>query len=64
MMRKKIITTVYLTPEQREKLRLLSLKTKKSLSEYIREGIDLVLEKNKDKLPGQLSLIEGEAKEE
>lgn len=63
-MRKKIITTVYLTPEQKEKLKLLSLKTKKPLSEYIREGIDLVLEKNKDKLPGQLSLIEGESKEE
>ncbi len=58
MARKKIITTIYLTPEQKEQLKLLSLKTKIPVSEYIREGIELVLEKNKDKIPGQLTIEE------
>lgn len=58
MPRKKLITTIYLTPEQKEKLKHLSLKTKVPISEYIREGIDLVLEKNKDKIPGQLTIEE------
>jgi len=58
MARRKLITTIYLTEEQKEKLKQLSLKTKIPVSEYIREGIDMVLEKNKDKLPGQLTIEE------
>jgi predicted DNA-binding protein len=58
MPRRKLITTIYLTEEQKEKLKQLSLKTKIPVSEYIREGIDMVLEKNKDKLPGQLTIDE------
>ena len=55
MARKKISTTVYITPEQNEKLKLLNDKTKVPVAEYIRQGIDLVLERHKDALPGQLS---------
>ncbi|HOX44573.1 MAG TPA: ribbon-helix-helix domain-containing protein [Myxococcota bacterium] len=58
MARKKISTTVYITPEQNELLKLLNRKTKVPVAEYIREGIDLVLLKHKDLLPGQLSLVE------
>ncbi len=57
-MRKKISTTVYITPEQDEQLKLLHQKTKVPVAEYIRQGIDLILEKNKAHLPGQESLFE------
>ena len=60
MARKKISTTVYITQEQSEKLKLLHKKTKVPVAEYIREGIDLVLEKHKSLLPGQISF--GDAK--
>ncbi len=56
MPRKKISTTIYITPEQNEALKVLNEKTKVPVSEYIRQGIDLVLEKYKDQLPGQLNL--------
>jgi len=55
MARKKISTTVYITPEQDEKLKLLNRKTKVPVAEYIREGIDLVLDRHREHLPGQLS---------
>jgi predicted DNA-binding protein len=58
MARNKISTTVYITREQDELLKLLNQKTKVPVSEYIREGIDLVLDKHKDSLPGQLPLID------
>jgi hypothetical protein len=57
MERKKISTTVYITQEQNGLLKLLNQKTKVPIAEYIREGIDLVLEKHKHNLPGQLSLL-------
>ena len=60
MARKKISTTVYITQDQNEKLKLLNKKTKVPVAEYIREGIDMVLEKHKDQLPGQMSLVEKE----
>jgi hypothetical protein len=56
MARKKISTTVYITPEQNEALKLLHEKTRVPVAEYIRQGIDLVLEKQKAHLPGQLAL--------
>ena len=49
MARKKISTTVYITPEQHER-------TKVPVAEYIRQGIDLVLDKYRDQLPGQVDL--------
>ncbi len=58
MERKKISTTGYITHEQNNLLKLLNQKTKVPIAEYIREGIDLVLEKHRHVLPGQLSLLE------
>jgi predicted DNA-binding protein len=58
MPRKKISTTVYITPEQDERLKQLHGKTKVPVAEYIRQGIDLVLERYKDQLPGQASLFD------
>jgi predicted DNA-binding protein len=56
MPRKKISTTVYITPEQSERLKVLHDRTKVPVAEYIRQGIDLVLEKYRGTLPGQLTL--------
>lgn len=56
MARKKISTTIYITPEQNEQLKLLNQKTKVPVAEYIRQGIDLVLEKYKEQLPGQATI--------
>ena len=56
MSRKKLSTTVYITPEQNQLLKELHERTKVPVAEYIRQGIDLVLEKYADKLPGQASL--------
>ena len=53
MPRKKLSTTVYITPEQNAQLKLLNEKTKVPVAEYIRQGIDLVLEKYRAQLPGQ-----------
>jgi hypothetical protein len=56
MSRKKISTTIYVTPEQSERLRLLHDRTKVPVAVYIREGIDLVLRQYGHLLPGQLPL--------
>ena len=56
MSRKKISTTIYVTPEQSEQLRLLHERTKVPVAVYIREGIDLVLRQYSHMLPGQLPL--------
>jgi|SRR5580693_4985087 hypothetical protein len=56
MSRKKISTTIYVTPEQSERLRLLHQRTKVPVAVYIREGIDLVLRQYDHLLPGQLPL--------
>lgn len=58
MSRKKISTTVYITPEQDAALKQLNAKTKVPVAEYIRQGIELVLEKYRDQLPGQQSLFD------
>ncbi len=55
MARNKISTTVYITPEQNELLKLLSHKTRIPVASFIREGIDLVLERHRKHLPGQMS---------
>jgi predicted DNA-binding protein len=56
MSRKKLSTTVYITPEQNQRLKELHERTRVPVAEYIRQGIDMVLEKYADKLPGQASL--------
>jgi hypothetical protein len=55
--RKKISTTIYITPEQNEQLRVLNERTKVPVAVYIREGIDLVIQHYKHLLPGQSSLL-------
>ena len=57
-MRKKISTTVYITPEQDIRLKQLHDRTKVPVAEYIRQGIDLVLDKYSEHLPGQVNLFE------
>ena len=58
MPRKKITTTIYITEEQNEKLKQLHDKTKVPVAEYIRQGIDLILDKHHADLPGeQLSFL-------
>jgi hypothetical protein len=59
MSRKKLSTTIYVTPEQNDKLKLLHERTKVPVAVYIREGIDLVLRQYAHLLPGQLPLGEG-----
>ena len=56
MSRKKVSTTVYITPEQDARLKQLHGRTKVPVAEYIRQGIALVLEKYRDQMPGQVDL--------
>lgn len=56
MARKKISTTIYITPEQSERLKELHDKTKVPVAEFIRQGIDLILARESRHLTGQLSL--------
>ena len=55
-MAKKVATTIYMTEEQQRQLKELNRRTKVPIAEFIREGIDLVLEKNSHHLPGQMEL--------
>lgn len=57
MARKKISSTVYITPEQNDRLKLLHERTKVPIAVFIREGIDLVLKQYESLLPGQVALI-------
>jgi hypothetical protein len=56
MSRRKVSTTVYITPEQAEQLKLLHDRTKVPIAAYIREGIDMMLKRYEPVLPGQMSL--------
>ncbi len=56
MSRKKISTTIYITPEQADRLKLLHERTKVPIAVFIREGIDLMLKHYEPVLPGQMSL--------
>ena len=59
MARKKISTTVYISEEQNDFLKKLNEKTRVPIAEFIRQGIDLVLERYRHELPGeQLTLLE------
>jgi Ribbon-helix-helix domain len=53
---KKLATTIYITESQQQLLKELNRRSKVPIAEYIREGIDLVLDKHRDLLPGQLEL--------
>jgi predicted DNA-binding protein len=64
MARKKISTTIYITPEQNERLKVLHERTKVPVAVYIREGIDLVLDRHRDQLPGQLTFGIGSDQDE
>jgi len=57
MSRKKVATTIYITAEQDKLLKLLSHATGMPMAELIRQGIDHVLERYKDRLPAQLGLF-------
>ncbi|MEM1028873.1 MAG: ribbon-helix-helix domain-containing protein [Myxococcota bacterium] len=56
MSRKKISTTIYITPVQSDRLKMLHARTKVPVAVYIREGIDMILQKYDHLLPGQLTL--------
>jgi predicted DNA-binding protein len=60
MSRRKVATTVYITREQDQALKLLAERTGASVASYIREGIDLVLKAHKAEMPEQLSLMGGD----
>lgn len=62
MSRKKISTTIYITPEQNDRLHMLHSRTKVPVAVYIREGIDLALKHYEHMLPGQMSLVDVAAK--
>jgi hypothetical protein len=57
MARKKISTTVYLTEEQVYALKALHERTRVPIAEFIRLGIDMILDKHVAQLPGQVSLF-------
>ena len=56
MSRKKISTTIYITPEQADRLKVLHERTKVPIAVYIREGIDMLLKHYEHVLPGQMTL--------
>lgn len=59
MGRKKISTTVYITPDQDARLKALNQVTKVPVAEYIRQGIDLILARLEHQIPGrQLSMFD------
>jgi hypothetical protein len=55
-MPKKLATTVYITAEQQALLKELNLRSKVPVAEFIRQGIDLVIQRYGELLPGQLDL--------
>jgi hypothetical protein len=55
-MPKKIATTVYITEDQQNLLKELNQRSRVPVAEFIRQGIDMVLQKYGDLLPGQMPL--------
>jgi hypothetical protein len=60
---RKVATTIYITVDQDRQLKLLSQSTGTSMAQYIREGIDMVLEQHRAELPHQLGLGFGDEEE-
>lgn len=59
MGRKKISTTIYITPEQDARLKALNQATKVPVAEFVRQGIDLILARYEAELPGrQLTIFD------
>lgn len=56
MARRKVSTTVYITEEQNELLKRLHEETKVPIAEYIRQGIDLILERHRMNANGERQL--------
>lgn len=56
MSRRKVATTVYITRDQDQALKVLAERTSVAVAQYIREGIDLVLQKHRRSMPEQLGL--------
>ena len=56
MSRRKVATTVYITRDQDQALKVLAERTGIAVAQYIREGIDLVLKKHRHAMPEQLGL--------
>ena len=56
MSRRKVSTTIYITEEQNEQLKRLNDQTKVPVAEYIRQGIDLILERHRPTLSQQRQL--------
>ncbi len=48
----RVRTNIYLDPDQKLALQKLSASTRVKLSDYVREGIDVVLERYKKELRG------------
>ena len=61
VMAKKLATTVYITEQQQALLRELNLRSKVPVAEFIRQGIDLVIQRYRDLLPGQMDLPLGQS---
>jgi hypothetical protein len=55
--RKKISTTVYITPEQDAYLKRLSGVTRVPVAEYIRMGIEMVMKKYEREVPPSMPFI-------
>ena len=53
----KVSTTVYLERAQDERLKALSKHTRVPVAEYIRQGVDLVLQRYQDQIPGQQVML-------
>ena len=64
MARRKIPTTVYIEPEQDQRLKSLSERTNVPVAEYIRKGIDLVLQANQEPESPQLGLFDSPKKQQ
>jgi len=63
-MRKKVSTTIYITPEQNERLKLLNQQTKVPVAEYVRQGIDLILQRYAHMIPGHQYSLDSALKSE
>ncbi|MGZ3721349.1 MAG: ribbon-helix-helix domain-containing protein [Bdellovibrionales bacterium] len=60
-MSKKLATTVYITEQQQALLKELNMRSKVPVAEFIRQGIDLVIRRYQELLPGQMDLPLGQA---
>ena len=62
-MSKKLATTVYITEQQQALLKELNTRSKVPVAEFIRQGIDLVIHRYQELLPGHMDLPLGQPPE-